>query len=263
MKKNCDPRFNLQLFAEGSPADEIDLDLNLDDEIIPPVEDGGTPPEDGGTPPEDQSKWFMPGMFKTQKDAEKGQTKTKQYIKQLEAKNKELIKSKESTPLVSAIPDPGQEDNIDKAVRELGITEEDFVTDALKTNKKIMRYIEKTLIPAGIQPVVNIAGGIRAGIIKDKMREEYPNFDIDANEDKVAKVLISRYAPSYIKTHSLRLISAIIEEMGGKKGEKTSDIPFSEEPSGGSAVTKKRTAEGDSIRDSIKNAKVGTVDAFA
>ena len=120
--------------------------------------------------------------------------------------------------------------------------------------------IKEKLIPMGTQVALSETGGLRAEILKNQIREKYPDFDIDANEDKVASILNQRYNKDYIKRNSLKLISEAVEEIGGKKGKTSAKIPHTEEPTTTSAITSARKKEADAIRDRIRKVNVGSAD---
>lgn len=256
---------NLQLFAEEDDGDD---DLNLDDEDpfdLETEEDDEAP--EGETEEEKKARleakkkaeeeWYLPGVAKTKEALMKQRKKERDYVKKVEAKNKALSDQVAQEPKPAKPDEPV--DEIAMAIKELGITDDELVTNPLECQIKIAKWTREVLIPAGTQVARDEAGGIRAEILKKQIKETYPNFDIDANELKVADILRERYAPAYIQRHSLKLISGVVEELGGKKG-KTFGVPHSEEPTEGGAMTKTAIKFANKVRDDIRKVKVGSSD---
>ena len=253
---------NLQLFAE--PATEFDLDVEeeeIEEEEEEEEVEGETEEEKTKRIADKQKDWFVPGVAETKEGLLKQRKREKQYMKQLEAKNKALQDQVTKAPVTDAPPVTEQTgDKYDQAIKELGIEADDFITKPLETNKKILQYIDTKMIPSGVQGIAGATGDIRAQILKDKVKEVYPDFDIDGQEDKVARILTDKYNDKHIKSHSLQLILGIVKELGGKKGGKSSGIPHTEEPTTGTALTKANKSRDDAIRKSIREAKIGTAD---
>ena len=276
LKSDKEIIINLQMFADDGDDDDFNIDdFNLndddDDNDGDGDDDGDNDGDDDGDNDGDNKKkkkdenWFLPGIAKTKEDASKYFKKTQQYTKQLEAKLSAKADGKDGdgTGSIQTSTQIAQEDVIDKAMKDLNITDDELAINGVESQKKIMRYMMEDLIPKLVtQPLLQNNGAIQGNILKDKIRVLYPNFDIDTHEDKIANVLKSRYKPDYIKRNSFSLISKVVESMGGKKTRTPAGEPFSETPTSGGGSSVKGGSIHDKVREDIMNAKIGGADLF-
>lgn len=239
---------NLRLF----PDENLDFE-GLDDDILDDEEGEEIPPEDKKPEEEEteeeKKKWFMPGIAKTQKDAMKLYKKNQQVIRQVQEKNSQLANQvKDIVPPIPAGA-PAQRDDYDEAIVALGITENDWLLKPQETNKRVMQYYMKNVIPKQVmQPILNETGDIKAGILRRELKRQYPDFDLVSQEKKVSEIARRLYNADNIRRNPLKVFGAVLESLGAvkRKAVKKTDEPFTEQPNGGSHITQatKKTADG-------------------
>ena len=255
---------NLMLFEGETDLDFSDLDEDVkdDDDLNEDDKDNKDDKNKKDDDKDDQKSWFLPGIARTEKDALKLYKKNQQVIKQVQEKNKQLSDQvKGGDDVTPPVPTPGApgvpQDDYDKAIAELGITENDFLLKPAETNKKVMQYYMKNIIPQQVlKPVLAETGNIKADLLRKELMRTYPNFDLASQEKKISDIAKKQYHADYIRQNPLKVFGAIITKLGGKAvavKNKAGD-PYTEQPNGGSTITQATKKTADGIRERIKTA---------
>jgi len=263
MKKMEKFKINLSLL-EG--ADELEDYLDEEEDKKPPEDE--TPEQKAAREEEEkkkkaeEKKWFYPGKFKTPEDMAKNYVKTEQYMKKMELELKEIKSTIEKNPPAPA-PEEEPKTLYDQAVKELKITNDDFLMDAIETNGRIQNWLMNKQKEQNDIQVNSTFNELKGEQIKDKLRKLYPNFKIDEFDMKIGKIARQRHNAVYINAHPIKVFGDIVEELGGKKVKQTtSGEPYMENPTAGAGGTKGKQSPEDIVRDRIKNANVGNADLF-